>query len=295
MSIRTIWGLVSLFILLSMGVGARADETSDQRPPLDQAVQTLGDEARAALKPEAAFPRQASDFAQTSGLEVPGDEVIKALSKRLDRNPVVDAYIKWQLISYEPILSTLHPSKQIRVIEAMPQLLQMGQIDRRLVSQISRYSGREPKGAEKQALDKLIAEYYRQQDQLAAYNNPAMAYQNLIIERMPPANAMNAFASIKALELHMLATTDKVSKLRGNVVDACRAIKDDQSVSPAVRTELIRRLKALTGGRPGTYTKIEQKDNGTYAVKTEQAKLPSDAFSKARAYIMGEDPPSDKK
>ena len=71
------------------------------------------------------FPRDTADFAQTQGVELPDEEVIRMLGRTLHREPAVDAYMKWQLMSFGPDLSGLSASDYRQIIEHLPKLERM--------------------------------------------------------------------------------------------------------------------------------------------------------------------------
>ncbi len=81
------------------------------RPPaaiLATAIKSLLEEARLA-KTEEELPRQNADFARQAGQQpLPPIIVGRQLIRRADRDPFVDAYVRWQLTSFEPALPEMN-------------------------------------------------------------------------------------------------------------------------------------------------------------------------------------------
>jgi hypothetical protein len=82
-----------------------ADEKKPGEPEfVTTGIEALKAEMEAALKdPVGATLREKSDFFATGSDTLDETELLKLLSKRHDRNPAVDAYVKWQLLSLQKV------------------------------------------------------------------------------------------------------------------------------------------------------------------------------------------------
>lgn len=99
----------SLMLLCLLGIagapGFAAEPTtkkSGEPEFVTKAIEALKGEMEEALKdPAKATIRDKSDYFATSSDTLPEEELAKLLGKRHDRNPAVDAYVKWQLLSIQ--------------------------------------------------------------------------------------------------------------------------------------------------------------------------------------------------
>jgi len=98
-----------------------AAEAKETRLPV--VITVLRREAKESWREAGAWPRSASDFAIEKNWRLPAGEVEQALSRKLDRNPAVDAYIKWQLLSFGSDLGSLDLRALNRVVEGAPEPL----------------------------------------------------------------------------------------------------------------------------------------------------------------------------
>jgi len=71
------------------------------------------------------FPRDAADFAKQRGLALADAQVIGLLSRMLHRDRAIDAYMKWQLLGFEPALEGLDAAAYRGLMNHMPKLEQM--------------------------------------------------------------------------------------------------------------------------------------------------------------------------
>jgi hypothetical protein len=87
-----------------------------------RAITALSNEAHAAWAKSQPWPRAQSDLAQTQALRVANDDLIRALHRRLDPTTPIEAYIKWQLLSFSPDLSKQPTEVYRRLIALMPDI-----------------------------------------------------------------------------------------------------------------------------------------------------------------------------
>ena len=74
-------------------------------------IQKLRHEAYDGWKKGSNWQRTEPSFAAEMNWAVPQEDVIRAMTRKLDRNPAVDAYIKHQLLSFAPDLSIATPQQ----------------------------------------------------------------------------------------------------------------------------------------------------------------------------------------
>ncbi len=118
-----------LAVLVAAGLVAAAPAIA-QPPPrspaatLATAIKTLLKEARLA-KTDEELPRQNADFARQAGQQpLPSMIVGRQLIRRADRDPFVDAYVRWQLTSFEPALPEMTDREFERFLSELPPMLE---------------------------------------------------------------------------------------------------------------------------------------------------------------------------
>src|ERR1051325_8086704 len=85
-------------VLLVLACIAGAGEP--RKVTLGTAILELRKEAEVAWKDRTAWPRSTSDFAHAMGWSVPRAQVVAALGRELGLEAPIEAYVKWQLLSF---------------------------------------------------------------------------------------------------------------------------------------------------------------------------------------------------
>ena len=98
-------------------------QVQQQKPVIDQVVSRIIEEARRHWKEHEDWPRKQSSFARDHPAEIPGRDLLNALATEHHHDPRVDAYVRWQLLSYEPPFEQLSGRQYQRLLEAMPPLM----------------------------------------------------------------------------------------------------------------------------------------------------------------------------
>ncbi len=292
-----------LLIALALIVPVQAEDApADNAAAGDQAktiavrdaVRELAAEAHKTLEVGGPFARDASNYAETSGTTVDSDDLLKALSSRLDPQPAVDGYIKWQLLSYGLPWSELSPRDLIRVIDGLPAWTAMGQPDRRIAGMLSRYDNRTPTPAEQDNVRQLVDQFAKNREQLRQWNHGVEAYHNAIIGRVPEANAMKVFAHIASLERQLAAGDPESYRYARRVVGVCASVREDPTLSTALRRELVRRLNQAARHETTVIGDIKWSGNGPFSLVRTKVRMSPKLVEEAQAYLMGREPPKDK-
>jgi len=122
---------------------SRPERTAPPRSPAVEsathdvldAVRALRVEARAVAAGEQP-PRSRADFAESFPITSPREAAGGKLLLRADRDPYVDAYVRWQLTSYEPLLPELIDPAFARWIATLPEYADNPRADERLVREM---------------------------------------------------------------------------------------------------------------------------------------------------------------
>lgn len=184
-----------LAVLVAAGLLAAAPAIA-QPPPRSPAatlatvLKTLLDEARLA-KTEEQLPRQDADFAHQGGQQpLPPLIVGRHLIRRADRDPFVDAYVRWQLTSFEPTLPEMTDREFERFLSELPPMLENPRANGSLLGDINAALGagalpESTQTALRRRLDTLAAQASRAR----TMNRPAMNLYDWVSSQLPQTGA----------------------------------------------------------------------------------------------------------
>jgi hypothetical protein len=171
-----------------------AQRPGKQQDPADKAVKELLKEARESARGKKPFPRTASDYFAKSTDEKPTEQqILGQLRKGLDRNPLIDAYVKWQLLSAVPAKFAAERTEEaVRALVNAPSLPPLpGAVDdvkQRLREALGRMrSDREGALDEESAkmLDAVNTGLASETNRVLAENKLLVDYRNELIKRIP--------------------------------------------------------------------------------------------------------------
>lgn len=126
------WLLVMTFCLTTTGIASTAiaqraadqdEEAGPRQVRMATIISQLRREARQSFREAQRWPRSTADFAQEKNWTVERDRLHAVFLQRLDPNPAIDGYIKWQLLSFEPDFSTYDTTQWNRLIRVAPRPL----------------------------------------------------------------------------------------------------------------------------------------------------------------------------
>ncbi len=248
------WWAMSWGLVLGLGVGAAAQEPAApaERPGqlkkarVMEVVRDLANEARQELRTLKHWPRRESEYAIKNNLIADSEEVIRAMGKRLDRDPALDGYIKWQLLSFSPNYAEAGIRGFEQLVRGLPDLMQRPQPNgsqRRLFSQF-----------EKSGNERLVTKIQQQIDlwqtqvlDVERLNEPAIAFRDAILFELPADNGLKLTVRMMDVEARYVAGHLSYREMVEPMIREAAAGKD-APWSPAVRQRLIEygeRLKML--------------------------------------------------
>ncbi len=183
-----------LAVLVTAGllVAAPATAQSPPRSPaaiLATAIKTLLDEARLA-KTEGQLPRLDADYAPRAGPPLPPLIVGRQLIRRADRDPFVDAYVRWQLTSFEPALPEMTDREFERFLSELPPMLENPRANGSLLGDVNAALGagalpESTQAALRRRLDTMAAQASRAR----TMNRPAMNLYDWVASQLPQTGA----------------------------------------------------------------------------------------------------------
>jgi hypothetical protein len=100
------------------------DASALPKPPRQTTVAVvigaLRREALASWKKTGDWPRTEPDFAAEKNWTVADKQIVQALTRKLNPNPAIDGYVKWQLLGFGPDLTDLDGNTMNRVFAMTP-------------------------------------------------------------------------------------------------------------------------------------------------------------------------------
>ena len=153
------------------------------------AVKTLADEARL-VKTDAQLPRQEADFAQELERSLPPELVGSRLVRRVDRDPFVDAYVRWQLTSFDPTLPQMADGAFQRFLRDLPPMLESPRAREALIGEIyaAIRSGKLSQ-PEQLSLGRRLDALAKQTRQARTMNRPTMSLYDWVASQLSPTGA----------------------------------------------------------------------------------------------------------
>lgn len=184
------------------------DAGDDAAATDDDAELTLGratiEEVLARLRREAALiaegdmpmPKEA-DFAQRFRRETSIAQIERRLVHAQDRDAFVDAYIRWQLTSYQPELAELRDREFQRLLIGLPALRENPMADPRVIRTLDNLVERGPLSEEQQeSVDALIGKLEDKRDTASALNRAPLGLRAWLLDQ-------HDATGLRPLQLHI--------------------------------------------------------------------------------------------
>lgn len=285
---------VIIVLVLTAALPALAQtHPAAQRVNAQQLVRQLADEARAALGPDAKFPpRDKPDVAASVDGTLSSPEVVRILQRKLDRDPLVDAYVKWQLLSFEPNLSGLSAREAMRVVDALPELPVQGRVDPRHDRLVQNYGNKPnlPDALIKQ-FEVIVADFNKEQATIAERIKPNYAYREHVLKEVAQVQGVEFPAMFKDAEQRVRAGDKFWNRSVQDIVEKAKAIKSDPAYPAGLRSALQQKLQQLNQMRTERITSFTIKAGNEVIARIQTVQVGPKRFDEARAYINGREPP----
>lgn len=335
--IRNVICTPSVLVMLLMGVGVRAGEPSTDpdasgkgsAPPpkrstdqyrlttISVAVSALNKEARESWSREKRWPRAESDFAHAKQWRIENDELVQGFLRKLDRNPAIDGYIKWQLLSFGPDFSAVEEKDVNRYVASLPEVLErprpqvkspdapdntpfvffgrqityIADLDPVVGSGAVAYKPRvgtvsDGSGFSADAYAEFRLEVRRANNRLAAArdmvqvaNAPTLNYRDALIENLPVGTAMRFGMWAKEVRARMEVGDPSYMDAFEKLAETGKALRSDDSVSPNVRQTLAGWVVTLGRAQPQVVRALTITDKGKLDYEYDTLLLPRDRIT----------------
>ena len=169
----------------------KPDEKSDTQPEGDravlrEAVQQLTREAQQAMQARS-LPTQNPDFASRFDKRIESEQVLPLLTERVHREPFVDAYVRWQLTSFNPDVSSMNDKAFRKLLQNAPRLMENPMADTRFIRIVERAADAEENelsGGDLRRLRQQVGERRQSSSFIEQMNLPASDFRAWMREKL---------------------------------------------------------------------------------------------------------------
>ena len=260
-SSRAAIGLTCLAVLAGSGRPAPQEPSA---AALAEAIKILIDEAKQA-KHDQQLPRATADFAGGFGREVPPEMLARRLARRAHADGFVDAYVRWQLTSFDPPLPDLDERALERFLAQLPPLLHNPHAEETLIESLGSAA------REGQLSPRVQADVRRGLDDLAkraglvqALNRPALELRDWIDKKLPESGPPRLMAALERCGALVEAGWE-ASPAKLEVEQRFRARGRDLTLTSQQRVRLAAQAGRLAG-RSRTYVRSARIVEGALVV-----------------------------
>lgn len=260
-SSRAAIGLTCLAVLAGSGRPAPQEPSA---AALAEAIKILIDEAKQA-KHDQQLPRATADFAGGFGREVPPEMLARRLARRAHADGFVDAYVRWQLTSFDPLLPDLDERALERFLAQLPPLLHNPHAEETLIESLGSAA------REGQLSPRAQADVRRGLDDLAkraglvqALNRPALELRDWIDKKLPESGPPRLMAALERCGALVEAGWE-ASPAKLEVEQRFRAGGRDLTLTSQQRVRLAAQAGRLAG-RSRTYVRSARIVEGALVV-----------------------------
>jgi hypothetical protein len=259
-----------------------------EKVKLADVVRELAKEGREEFRTLKQWPRREADYAIKKNVQADSAEVVAMLGRKLDRNPALDGYIKWQLLSFSPDYAAV-PKAYDLLVRGLPDLTPRAQPN---PQQMRIFSAFEDKGNERMIdkLRKTIGDYEMTVADSDTANMPAIAYRDAIIREIPEDNGTRMLVMMQDIEDRFMAGhMSHVEAMKDLVADARRR-KDDATLSRAVRQRLIAEAERLNSLKTPLIRGITLTAGGQVTINPFKSVYAHKQLAQLKAYLDGKEP-----
>jgi hypothetical protein len=156
-----------------------------EKPAIQRAIDLLIAEGEQSRKGEK-LVRVEADFAATFKEEIPEDALLKALTQPVHAQAFIDAYVRWQLTSFNPVLPVLDDRQFARLMAATPELLANPCAREETIAAFEKgESAANLTAREIERARETWSELNRQRQVIETLNTPALQWRQWIDNQLP--------------------------------------------------------------------------------------------------------------
>jgi len=285
--------------ILTTTHGAQQKTQDDQRPvymgskvALKIAIDHLKKEGQRFRETDN-LPRDNPDFAPT----FPYTDRIKPIDLRnalcqiqSPDDPVIDSYIRWQLLSFNPDLDTLDDQQFEQMCLNLPALLPPPPADKNLQTELETLAQKvEQKKVPSQKLQNRWESVQISTKTVERLNHPSLLFRKAVIESMPDTGPRSPILMLHDLEDRIEKATD-TRWIKTRITSQLKKRKLDNTISPEQRWELIQFIDSLTDQKTKIIREIIFYANTPAIIRYTTYTVRSNDAKKWTAYLNRHDP-----
>lgn len=269
---------------------ATADAQDSQAPGdqriVDRALIALADEALAA-KSAIRFEHPQPDFRTRFGSDITPADLATIIVQRQHDDPFIDAYIRWQLTSFDPPLPEMDDATFLRMLDATPAMVEnpkaaLDALD--TAAQLDR-AGRLT-AAQTLKLRAYVESLNERTMMAEEMNRPALEWRLWMAEKLGEAGARPRLWRVEGLAATIMAGWP-VSDLKGDISrDFTRSV-DDDTFTPEQRQSVILQLSRLIGPGRRIFDDVTYFADGSVEVKMRTSSVDRDDVENWRRRLAG--------
>jgi hypothetical protein len=255
---------------------------------LKAALNQLEAEAREIIKSQR-ISLESPDFKSRSDQEIERPALLDAVTRPQHRDPFIDAYIRWQLTSFNPELpDDLDDRGFERLMQQAPAMIANPRADEGLVALFAQVEKQRPSDTETKRLRDTAAELDRRTDVAASFNRPAEQWREWLKSR---------FEGNTARQLHLnmerAAATIRAGwpsrEVKAALTKSFKSAAADSALTDLDRRALAAHARTLIGLKRRSINEITFAADGSVSVTFSNAAISKNDVSKWLAEIDAED------
>jgi len=254
------------------------------------AIQRLREEGRR-FRNTGNLPRQQPDFAQTYGYIIRPGDVIDAIVAVQDRDDAaVDAYIRWQLLSFNVDLANMENTAYERLLTSLPRLAPSPAANIAVHEQFEQLAAFADRNMHVRAdLQRRWDSLRFEASQVELLNQPALKFRDAVAEAMPATGMRLLGVLLHDLNDRIRAACSTRS-LKTRISTMLRQRMSDDSISAEQRWELIKYVEQLRGPETKVVRVVVFYANAPADVRYSVYTIRSTDVSKWTAYLNRHEP-----
>lgn len=284
-------GVMALFAGAAFAQTKPPDRNADEKAligehAMREAIRQLTEEATI-VKKQLRIESEEADFADRFEHEVEDRDVIDAILKRSHRDTFIDAYIRWQLTSFDVELPEMSDGAFADFMDQTPAMVENPKADERTITQ---FEGAESRGP---MIDKVIARIRAaeltldEKTRIAEHmNRPAVEFRKWVGKQLGDKGLRPRQWMME--KLRALARAGwSISGQKGRLTREFTLSVDDETFEPRQRVLLIRQLSTLIGFERKYLGEITYLASGRIDVTLRSVAIDQDDVDRWADRLMG--------
>jgi hypothetical protein len=243
--------IVGILLLAPQSTFAQATRSRREKPAIQRAIDLLTEEAQQAQKDQK-LTRAEADFASRFKDEIPTDALLDALTQRVHRSAFIDAYVRWQLTSFNPPLPELDDRQFLKLMANAPALVSNPCADEEPVAAFEKAEAL-PKMSphDLQRARRAWDELQHQRQAIQSMNEPALQWRKWIDDHLPARGPRKLQWLIERCASTISAGWE-ARDAKGDLTRACRELgrsAGDLGLSPQQKQMVSEQMQRMQGLR----------------------------------------------